>query len=218
MAKNNPQPERREPPEMWVRIRYTKTGPARFGSHRDFARAFERVLRRAQIPVAYSSGFSPRIRISFANVAPTGSASYAEYVELGLAQPVNLDILKAAINVQMPVGMQVVAAEATKRGAIQTDLKNSIWEAQPFVGTGIPEAVEQLLTATACEVTREGAKGAKQFDVRPAITSIDVEQGVLRVSLKHGEPLVRPKDVVAALESLGCELAVEPLYTRLEQF
>jgi radical SAM-linked protein len=203
---------------MWVRIRYTKTGPARFSSHRDFSRAFERVLRRAQIPVAYSSGFSPRVRISFANVASTGAASYAEYVELGLAEPMNLDILKASINVAMPVGMEVVTAEATKRGAIQTELQHSIWEAQPFIGTGIDEAVAGLLAVDSYEVTRDGAKGAKQLDVRPAVTAIEVQQGVLRVTLKHAQPLVRPADVVLALVGLGASLTVEPLYTRMEQF
>jgi radical SAM-linked protein len=218
MSRNNPQPIRRDPPEMWIRIRYTKTGPARFGSHRDFARAFERVLRRAEIPVAYSSGFSPHIRISFANVAPTGSASLAEYVELGLAESMDLAVLKARINEQMPQGMQITEAVQTKRGAIQTELKHSIWEATPFTGAGIAQAVSRLMASPSCEVTREGAKGAKTLDVRSSIMELNVAANVLRVTLSHGEPLVRPADVVAALETLGCALNEAPLYTRLEQF
>ncbi|MBX6723253.1 MAG: DUF2344 domain-containing protein, partial [Dactylosporangium sp.] len=77
-----------------VRIRYAKRGPLRFTSHRDFARAFERALRRADVPVAYSQGFSPHPRVSYASAAPTGAASEAEYLELALREPVDPDKLR----------------------------------------------------------------------------------------------------------------------------
>ena len=57
-----------------LRVRYAKRGRARFTSHRDFSRAFERALRRAAVPMAYSSGFNPHPRISYAGAAPTGAA------------------------------------------------------------------------------------------------------------------------------------------------
>ena len=65
-----------------LRIRYAKRGRLRFTSHRDFSRAFERAVFRARIPMAYSSGFNPHPRISYAGAAPTGSASEAEYLEI----------------------------------------------------------------------------------------------------------------------------------------
>jgi radical SAM-linked protein len=68
-----------------LRLRYAKRGRLRFASHRDFQRAFERALRRAGVPMAYSAGFSPHPKISYANAAPTGTASEAEYLEIGLA-------------------------------------------------------------------------------------------------------------------------------------
>ena len=78
------QPEQHPPPVQWLRLRYARRGRARFTSHRDFSRAFERALRRAEVPMAYSSGFSPHPRISYANAAPTGAASEAEFLEIGL--------------------------------------------------------------------------------------------------------------------------------------
>ena len=69
-----------------VRIRYAKRGRLRFTSHRDFARAFERALRRAGVPMAYSAGFTPHPKISYVGAAPTGTASEAEYLEIGLAR------------------------------------------------------------------------------------------------------------------------------------
>ena len=82
------QPEQQAPPVQRLRVRYAKRGRLRFTSHRDFSRAFERAVFRARIPMAYSSGFNPHPRISYAGAAPTGSASEAEYLELALAQVV----------------------------------------------------------------------------------------------------------------------------------
>ena len=80
------QPEQQAPPIQRLRVRYAKRGRLRFTSHRDFSRAFERAVFRARIPMAYSSGFNPHPRISYAGAAPTGSASEAEYLELALAE------------------------------------------------------------------------------------------------------------------------------------
>ena len=84
------QPEQQAPPVQRLRIRYAKRGRLRFTSHRDFSRAFERAVFRARIPMAYSSGFNPHPRISYAGAAPTGSASEAEYLEIGLAEVLDL--------------------------------------------------------------------------------------------------------------------------------
>ena len=81
-----------------LRVKYAKRGRARFSSHRDFGRAFERALRRAGVPMAYSSGFSPHPRISYANASPTGAASEAEYLELGLAEVCDPAKVRAALD------------------------------------------------------------------------------------------------------------------------
>lgn len=90
-----------------LRIRYAKRGRARFTSSRDFSRAFERALRRAEVPMAYSSGFSPHPRISYANAAPTGAASEAEYCEIGLTTPCDADRVRDALNAALPSGLDV---------------------------------------------------------------------------------------------------------------
>ncbi len=69
-----------------LRLRYAKRGRLRFTSHRDIARAFERALRRAHVPMAYSQGFNPHPKISWIGAAPTGVASEAEYVEIQLVE------------------------------------------------------------------------------------------------------------------------------------
>ena len=69
-------------------VRYAKRGKMRFASHRDVARAFERGVRKAGLPIAYSAGFTPHPKISYAGGAPTGVASEAEYLSLALTTPV----------------------------------------------------------------------------------------------------------------------------------
>ena len=85
MARSKPVPPG-PPPQPAVqrlRVRFAKRGRLRFASHRDVARAIERAVRRSGLPVAYSGGFNPHPKLSYAGAAPTGVASEAEYFEIG---------------------------------------------------------------------------------------------------------------------------------------
>src|SRR5581483_5710330 len=109
-----PQPPHPPPPPVVqrLRVRYAKRGRLRFTSHRDFARAFERALRRAGVPMAYSAGFSPHPKVSYLGAAPTGVASEAEYLEIGLASPVEPEALRQALDDALPPGLDVVEVVA----------------------------------------------------------------------------------------------------------
>jgi hypothetical protein len=90
-----------------IRMRYEKLGRMKFSSHRDFQRALERAIRRSKIPIAYSAGFSPHPKISYANAAPTGCASLAEYIEIGLTEPVDPELVKNLINEALGDGLSI---------------------------------------------------------------------------------------------------------------
>src|ERR671938_2104569 len=85
-----------------LRLRYAKRGRLRFASHRDLARALERALRRAGVPMAFSAGFSPHPKISYIGAAPTGAASEAEYVEIGVAERCDPEALRQALDAALP--------------------------------------------------------------------------------------------------------------------
>src|SRR5690349_6143509 len=112
------QPEGPPPPPVVqrIRLRYTKRGRLRFSSHRDFARAFERALRRADVPMAYSAGFSPHPRISYVGAAPTGVASEAEYLEIGLSRRCDVETVRVALDEALPDGMDVIEAVESAGG------------------------------------------------------------------------------------------------------
>ena len=122
MSRRQPDGPPPAPAVQRVRIRYAKRGRLRFTSHRDFARAFERALRRANVPMAYSAGFTPHPKISYVGAAPTGVASEAEYLEIGLAQRVDVADLAARLDAALPTGLDIVeAVEATGRRAGRPD-------------------------------------------------------------------------------------------------
>ena len=217
------QPEQQAPPVQKLRMRYAKRGPARFTSHRDFSRAFERALRRAEVPMAYSSGFHPHPRISYANASPTSAATEAEYLEIGLGQVCDPHKVMAALNEVLPPGLRLLDVIAAHAGSIGDELTASAWrldlgaQAEPAL---LEQAVAALLASDQVSVQRMTKTGLREFDVRSAVMLLRVcGPGQLELIVQHTAPLVRPDDVVQALRALVPELGSQrpALLTRLAQ-
>ena len=218
---SRPQPEQQAPPVQRLRVRYAKRGRARFASHRDFSRAFERALRRAGVPMAYSSGFSPHPRISYANASPTGAASEAEYLEIGLSQVCDPVQVRAALDAALPPGLDIVEVVTSAPGPLADLLTGSRWllELRLACDVDLDEAVRRFLAAPTVSVQRMTKNGLRDFDARAAVVAIEVVGGGLELILVHQVPLVRPDDVLAALAVVNPDFAVEgiPVLTRLSQ-
>jgi radical SAM-linked protein len=214
-----------------VRVRYAKRGRLRFTSHRDFARAFERALRRAAVPIAFSAGFSPHPRVSYVGAAPTGVASEAEYLEIGLAVPVDVEQLRVALDTALPAGLDVLeCVEAAPGGGSLPDrIDASAWEvALPGVTPGdAAAAAEAFLAAERVEVERLTKDGRRALDARGPVVSIlssaspdpgDGACAILEVVVRQATPAVRPDDVLAALRAVaGLVPTAPPRATRLAQ-
>lgn len=231
------QPEQQAPPVQRLRIRYAKRGRLRFTSHRDFSRAFERALQRARVPMAFSSGFNPHPRISYANAAPTGAASEAEYLEIGLATVVDPEQLRAELDESLPEGLDIVEVVPARTSALPERLEASHWHVTVPSFTDLDEvrrAVGRLLETEEVMVERMTKKGLRTFDARTAIVSLSVLEGsggvaahvtgtartcaILDLVLRHGTPSVRPDDVLAALCDIGgLDAGVGAVQLRLAQ-
>lgn len=217
------QPEQQAPPVQRLRIRYAKRGRLRFTSHRDFSRAFERAIVRARIPMAYSSGFNPHPRISYAGAAPTGSASEAEYLEIALAQVVDPADVQEALAESLPAGLDVVAVVTSPGGALADRLQASHWQVD--IDSDVAEAaqaVQRFLALSSSTVERMTKRGLRSFDCREAVLSLRAAPGsrgtVLDLVLRHSVPAVRPDDVLSGLAAdAGLVLVGAPLLTRLAQ-
>ncbi len=220
-----------------LRIRYAKTGRMRFTSHRDFARAFERALRRAAVPMAYSAGFSPHPKISYAGAAPTGVASRAEYLEIGLARSVDPDELRVALDAALPPGLDVitVVGATDPKAGLAERLEASAWQIR-LPGTppeAAVEAIGRFLALDEAPVERATKDGRRTIDARAPIVAVSVSDpagsgavdtdrdhpyAIIDLVVRHATPAVRPDDVVAALREHACLPTPEsPFVTRLAQ-
>ena len=208
------------------RIRYAKRGRLRFSSTRDFARALERALRRADVPMAFSGGFHPHPLISYANAAPTGTASEAEYFEIRVTERVDPEALRLALDEALPEGLDVVEVVQASPGALADRLEGSEWQivvrgADP---ADVEDAVARYLACDVAETTRTFKTGPRTFDTRGAVLAMEVtgvdDEGcaILRVVARHSTPAVRPDDILTALRAVtGFSPPVPPLVTRLAQ-
>ncbi len=212
-----------------LRVRYAKRGRLRFTSHRDFARAFERAVRRAGVPIAFSSGYSPHPKISYANASPTGAATEAEYLEIGLTRVCDPDVVRADLDASLPPGLDVVeVVVAAGQGSLADRLQASEWsiELRGVDVASASAAVEAFLAAEVVEVERMTKRGLRTFDARADVLALGARAGddtdgpcaILTVVIRHETPSVRPDDVLAGLRSCGgLQLEQTPVATRSAQ-
>ncbi|MFT4189782.1 MAG: TIGR03936 family radical SAM-associated protein [Aeromicrobium sp.] len=200
-----------------LRIRYAKRGRLRFTSHRDFGRAFERAVRRARVPIAYSSGFTPHPKISYANAAPTGAASEAEFLEIGLTRACDPERIRASLDDALPPGLDVVAVVPAVSGSLADRLEASLWRIEAPGASGLEVAAETFLAAEEFTTPRMTKRGLRDIDVRGAAVSLRVEGSTVEAVVRSTVPTVRPDDVVSALKAAGAEVPGVLVATRVEQ-
>lgn len=227
MAKPIPSTPPAAPPVQHLVVRYAKRGKMRFASHLDVARAFERGVRRAGLPIAYSSGFTPHPKISYAGGAPTGVASEAEYLSLGLSSRSDAEAVREQLNAALPDGIEVIDVTDAVGGLPTGQLTASEWH---VILPGLPPqavapAVEAFLALEHAPVERLTSKGVRRMDARAAVVSLEVDDDAagsgstaLRMIVKHTVPAVRPDDVLTALREFSDVTPdAPPLMTRLAQ-
>jgi len=210
-------------------VRYAKRGRMRFASHRDIARAVERGVRRAGLPIAYSAGFTPHPKISYAGAAPTGAASEAEYLELSLTGACAVSDVRERLDAALPDGIDVIEVTEDPATLGALPLEASQWQ---VVLPGVPPAeaaaaVADFLACRTLEVDRLTSKGTRRVDARAAVITMETNRCAdgddtgnveLRMVVRHVIPAVRPDDILAALSRLAALAPSSPAQvTRLAQ-
>src|SRR5688572_4277756 len=107
-----------------LRITFSKTAAMKFSGHLDLHKTWERTLRRARLPLAYSEGFNPHPKIQLAAALPLGFTSDCEIVDIWLETPQPLTDARAALEGAVPPGITLIeVAEALESGpALQTQV------------------------------------------------------------------------------------------------
>ena len=205
------------------RIRFSKLGKIRFTSHRDVARMWERALRRATLPVAYTEGFSPHPKLSFGLALSTGHESLGEYLDIDMAEPVDVERIPARLDPCLPIGLDVQVAAEIESGtpSLQQVVTSCTWRIE-VVGLGAAELVERVgtcLGADSLVVTRERKGHKVTDDLRPAIVSLEMTDGTAVIAELATQPRgLRPSELIALLASQPDDELIEGHVCRLHQW
>jgi len=156
------------------RLRYSKQGELRFISHLDLVRGFERILRRAGLPVAYSEGYNPHPKLGFGPALPLGVESVAEYLDMEFTRSVDLEEIIARLNHVMPPGLRALElVEAARKLKPLTAVINCAVYRYEGLAAGqddperIRREVERLWKQDTLLVTRKAkGGGTKNLNVR----------------------------------------------------
>jgi radical SAM-linked protein len=173
--------------------------------------------------MAYSSGFHPHPRISYAGAAPTGAASEAEYLEIGLSRVTDPDVVRRSLAEALPDGLDVLEVVDGAPGSLADRLEASRWTVVVALPVDrVEAAVAAFLATDRVSVERMTKKGPRTFDCREPVVSMSVgphEAGAtVDLTLRHTVPAVRPDDVLAGIEAVAdLHVGWPPLLTRLQQ-
>jgi radical SAM-linked protein len=208
------------PPTLYrYRIHYAKNEAIRYVGHLDLHHAWERSLRRARLPLAYSRGFHPQARIQIACALPLGFTSQCEVLDLWLEQDFPLADLQQAIDCSVPPGLEIDTVEAVelKSPPLQMLVQSAVYQItllEAVDAEAIEAQVQTLLDAASLPRERRG----KTYDLRPLIEALAVVQDsldppkvVLHMQLSAREGVTgRPEEVLTALD-------IDPLAARVRR-
>lgn len=207
-------------------ITFEKGESARWLGHLDILRTFERAIRRAELPIVFSTGFNPRERITFASALSVGVTGEAELATLELTEAVAPDQLAARLNAKLPPGIRLRTVEEIP-DAGSRDLLNRFRLAELRVTCACPSgvtlqaaqrAVDALLQRDRLLIEREREGRTRQIDLRPFLHSIRVDDVsgdrlTLTMLISLGaEGSARPAEVVALLAEMLPGLAVRRVH------
>jgi radical SAM-linked protein len=210
-----------------MRVALAKSDATQFVGHLDFGRAVERALRRAKLPVAYSEGFNPHMKLSFGPALGVGIASDAEYIDVELASSVSEDEFKSRLSPQLPPGLAFVAAHPVmSSSSLAATLNLACYQAEvAMTGTQDNEtkaqaALEAFHAADSLEHVRHTPKGEKTMDLKKYMVgglSLELQPASTTVRFwlrMTSAGAVKPQEIISVLMSRFGFPAGETAYCR----
>ncbi|MHB1315029.1 MAG: TIGR03936 family radical SAM-associated protein [Christensenellales bacterium] len=194
---------------MKIVFQFEKNEALRYISHLDIQRLFQRCMRRAEIPVAYSKGYHPHPVLSFAMPLALGYTSGAEFGEVTLAQDMDIKTFLSKINRSLPPGMIVTAAKGVLEDsrALMPLVRASSYDAVFESGSRLQEEADALLAKSSLVKTKQGKHGARQLDIRPLVLSLAAQDNVLHMTLvTSGEQSLSPKLLLDEFTAVLCSV------------
>ncbi|HXF50211.1 MAG TPA: TIGR03936 family radical SAM-associated protein [Dehalococcoidia bacterium] len=194
-----------------LRVTFRRGEELKYITHLDLMRAWERMLRRAELPLAYSEGFTPHPQISFAAALPVGVIGEREIADVYLSERVAPERFLEAARTQAPPGLELLAAEEVGLGlpSLQSEMRWAEYEVETPADGWTPErareAVERFLAAESIPWEHQREKETKRYDIRAMVQDLRVLEsppGRIRIwmRLRHDQEVAgRAEQVAAAL-------------------
>jgi len=201
-----------EEQRIYARIEYEKVGRLRFLGHLDVAAALDRALRRSELPVAYSKGFHPRARLTFARPLPVGVGGLHELCAIDLAEHIDSATVGKRLHKQLPRGLNLLSAQVLPRqkrspfaDLNQVDYAIDI-DSDEVGANELAGAVRDFLERDSINIRRETKSRIRTVDIRRgthklAVASSQELQLQMSLSLAQ-EDLVKPAEVLQVLGRL----------------
>lgn len=193
-----------------LQIRFAAEGPLKYVSHLDLMRVWERVCKRAGLPLATSHGFSPRPKIALAAPLAVGVTSEAELLDILLTRRVDLGDTMKRLSEELTPGLRILELNEgpLKQSSLQSMLRAASYEVEiqdPRSPSEWQNAIDELLRRDEIPWSHQRGKETKSYDLRPLILSIDLlrvsgEGATLSMHLRNDERGAgRPEQVMLAL-------------------
>jgi len=183
------------------RVVFAKNGDMRFIGHLDLQQLLERALRRSGLPLRYSQGFSPKVRLNLASALPLGFTSSAEMMDFWLEQPMEPSLIQQQLNSALPTGIRILSVTEVSNDfpSLQASLKAAEYKVSFKAGVDVSAVcanLEELLNEPNLIVTRRN----KQFDLKPLVEAMQWEEDMLYLRLSNRpEASARPDELLAML-------------------
>ena len=200
---------------MKVRIKFRKQGVMKFIGHLDVMRYFQKAIRRADIDIAYTEGFSPHMILSFAAPLGVGLTSNGEYADLTIKTPISSREAVKRLNEVMVEGMEIISfrqIQEEKASNAMSLVTEADYTLQFREGMEPPEGWEEKLLAfydkASIPVLKKTKKSEKEMDLKPLIYHLKVENGKISMTLSTGSTdNIKPELVMDAFcRSIGWEM------------
>jgi len=192
-----------------LRVTYARGEELKYVAHLDMMRFWERALRRAQIRVAYSEGFSPHAQISLGAPLSVGMTGRAELMDVFLAEPLPPEEFRERLQSQLPTGVLVVVVDevAVSEPSVQSQLRATDYELRLVPDANldaVARVVNAFLAADTFPWEHVRETQTKRYDLRPLVLELRLERrsvgGVLFTRLRAEEAGTgRPDQLAAAL-------------------
>lgn len=197
-------------------VRFTKAGAARFLSQHDVRRAWERVTRRAGLPLAYSRGFSPKPRLSFGPPLPVGAEGHREYMTMALRELMDPAAVQTRLAAAAIPGMAVVEVASAPGRRVRTTWATYEITVKP-PPPDLAARVQHLLGQDTVEIERARDPEGVRRDIRAGVGSLRSENGRVMARLRIAQDqIVTSRDLALALEiepatTIRTDIELEPV-------